>query len=163
MNTILPGHLALTCLLSIMQIYLLVYAVLSFMRRIKLLKRPYSGMDYAESVHAAGIILGAVIISSASVPSLFQAVQYFANGTPFKTDMFLYFFARSFMAILFFSLLLTALSFLHNRFLFHDNYLNPSLPVAMILTSISLALAVVCWFACHEIIDSFTPKSISFQ
>lgn len=163
MKTLFPLHTVFTFWLLIMQTYLLVYIVLLALRGMKLLKRPYSGMDYAELLPASVILLSTLLISSADASGILQAAKFYSDKYSLMKEPFILFFARSFMVVLFFNLLFIVLNFLNIRFWFRDNYNAASIPVSLLLCAISLGFAIVCWFTCREVVDNMTPRLIDFQ
>ncbi len=96
MQSLFPPHLGLSFLLIIVQTYLLVYFSLILLRGIKLLKRPYSGMEYSESLLVAIILLGVVSLSTTNVSGLFQTVRFFSEGDFALGKASYQFFARTF-------------------------------------------------------------------
>lgn len=163
MKTLLPLHITFTFWLLILQTYLLAYITILILRAMKLLKRPYSGMDYAESLPLVVVILGSLLISSADINGLFQAAKFYNYQQGLLEKSFFLFFARSFVMVLFFNLLFIATSFLNIRLLFPGHYKAPSMPVSLLLCALSIGIALVCWLTCREIIDNITPRLISFQ
>ena len=163
MKTIFPSHIVYTFILLVLQTYLLIYITLLLLRKLKLLKRPYGGMDYAESLPAAVILLGVLLISSGDVSGIFQAAKSYGDVNTTIGEPFFLFFTRSFMIILIFSVLFVVLNFLNIRFLFRGHFKEPSLSVSLILCAIILGLTVICWLSCTEVIDNMTPKIINFR
>ncbi|RFM26562.1 hypothetical protein [Deminuibacter soli] len=163
MKTFLPTHIIFTFPLLIVQSYLVIYVSLLLLRRMKLLKRPYSGMNDAETLPAAFILLGVLIISSANAPALFQAVKSFGETYTSITEPFLLFYARSFLVTLFTSLLFIALNFVNLRFLFRADYPVPNLPVNLLICAIGVGFAIICWYTCREVLDNMTPQYINFR
>lgn len=163
MKTLLPGSFVYAFLLILIQTYLLVYFSLLLLRLLKLLKRPYGGMDYAEILPAALILLGVLIISVGNAPGIFQAAKFYADtGTP-MTESLLLFFARSFFIVFLFNIFFIALNYLNLRFLFRAQYTEPALSVSLLLSAIAIGTSIVFWLCCKEIIDNMTPKFINFQ
>jgi hypothetical protein len=162
MKTLFPAHFVFTFFLLVIQTYLLIYVTLLLFRRLKLMKRPYGGMDYSESLPAAVILLGVLLISSGDVSGVYQAAKSYGGGNTFIGEPFLLFFARSFMITLIFSLLFIVLNFLNIRFLFRGHFREPSLTVSIILCAIIVGFASVCWLTCKEVIDNITPRVINF-
>jgi hypothetical protein len=163
MRTLLPAYVGFAFILMIIQTYLLVYMSLLLLRRMKLLKRPYSGMDHSESLTAAIIMLGLLSISSADVAGIFQAAKFYGDGPISMREPLFAFCAKAFLVILFFSLLFIFLNYINIRFLFRRDYQTPSLPVSIFLSVIAIGLALVCWFTCKEIVDNMTPRFVNFQ
>lgn len=163
METLLPLHIGAAFLLLLFQTYLIFYITTLFLRRLKLLKRPYNGMDYPEALVAAVVIAGILFISSADVSGLFQAAQSYTSYAPSTGKPLLLFFARSFMIVLFFGLLYIFLSFVNLRLLFYKQNAAPGLVTAILAGILALGIALIFWFACREIIDGMTPKLFNFQ
>jgi hypothetical protein len=163
MKILFPPYVVFAFLLLVVQTYLLIYVALLLLRRLKLLKRPYSGMDYSESLIAAILVLGVLTISSTDASEIFQATKSYGDSHARIAEPSLLAFARSFLVILFFSLLFIILNFLNIRFLFKGYIQSPSLPVSMLLCAIAIGFDLVCWFTCKEIIDNMTPRLINFQ
>jgi len=163
MKTLFPAHIGFTFLLLVTQSYLFIYVTLLLLRRLKLMKRPYGGMAYSESLPAAVILLGVLLISSGDTSGIFQAAKSYGDNNASIGDSFFLFFARSFMITLIISLLFIVLSFLNIRFLFRGHFKEPSLAVSIILCAIIIGFAAVCWFTCKEVIDNMTPRIINFR
>src|ERR1700754_1272433 len=163
MKTLFPVYIGVTFSLLIVQTYLLVYIALSLLRRIKLLKLPYSGMEYSESLRAAIIILGVLLMSSVNAPGIFQAAKSYGDSYASAGAPFLLFFVRSFLIILSFSLVFIFLNFLNIRFLFQEDYRETSLSVSILFCAIAIGFAVACWFTCKEVVDNMTPRYITLQ
>jgi hypothetical protein len=162
MKTLFPSSFMLAFILLIIQTYLLVYLTLLLLRRLKLLKKPYGGMDYAESLPAAVILLGVLIISSGDVYAIFQTAKIYIYGNGSAGEAFYLFFVRSFTIILIFCVLFIAMNFLNIRYLFRGHFQAPALPVSIIICSITIGLAAVFWLSSREVIDNMTPKIINF-
>jgi len=163
MKTIFPAYIGVAFPLLVAQTYLLIYATISLLRRMKLLKRPYSGMEYSESLYAAIIILGVLLMASADAPGIFQAAKSYSDSYTSAGGPFLLFFSRSFLVILSFSLLFIFFNFLNIRFFFREDHKEPSLSVSILFCAIAIGLAVACWVTCKEVVDNMTPKYINFQ
>jgi hypothetical protein len=162
MKTIFPAHIWVTFPILLAQTYLLIYASFLLLRRMKLLKRPYSGMDYAESVRAAVIILGVLLMSSVDAPGIFQAAKSYGDSYGPSGNLFFLFFVRSFLVILFFSLLFIIVNYLNIRFLFRGEHSDASLAVSILFCAVAAGFAAVCWFTCKEVVDGITPRYINF-
>lgn len=163
MKTLLPLHITFTFWLLILQTYLLAYITMLALRAMKLLKQPYNGMDYAESLPLAIVMLGTLLISSADINGIFQAAKFYNYKQGVLEKTFFLFFARSFGVVLFFNLLFVAVNFLNIRLLFRGHYKAPAMPVSLLLCALSMGIALVCWLTCREIIDNITPRLIIFQ
>lgn len=163
MKTLFPPYIVLPSLLLVVQTYLLICITLPLLRRIKLLKKPYAGMDYAETLLATILLLGVLFISSADATGLFQAARTYDNPQELIEKTTLQFFARSFLVILLMSTLFIGLNYLNMRLWFRDYYKSPGLPLSMLLSAIAVALALTGWFTCKEVIDGITPKLINLQ
>ena len=163
MKTLFPVYALLAFGLLIIQVYLLMYIALLLLRRVKILKQPYSGMDHAESFLAAIIILGVLTISSANAPGLSQAAKAYNDGqAPIVMPSFL-FFTRSFLVVLAFSLVFIILNLINIRVWFRADYQTPNWPLSILLAVIAIGLSWVCWYACKEIVDDMAPKIFNFQ
>lgn len=163
MKTLFPASFAFAFFLMVIQTYLLIYFSLLVLRQLKLLKRPYGGMDYSESLPAAIILLGVLVISSSDSAGIFQAARFYGDTNNAIGESLFLFFARSFLIVFFFSAVFVILNFLNIRFLFRRHFQEPVLPVSMILCAITAGMAIICWFSCKEIIDNMTPRLINFQ
>ena len=120
-------------------------------------------MEYSETLRAAIIILGVLLMSSVDAPGIFQAAKSYSDSYASAGGPFLLFFVRSFLVILSFSLVFIFLNFLNMRFLFREDYKEPSLSVSILFCAIAIGFALVCWFTCKEVVDNMTPRYINFQ
>src|SRR5688500_17499434 len=137
MKTLFPSSFVLAFILLVIQTYLLVYVTLLLLRRLKLLKKPYGGMDYAESLPAAVILFGVLIITSGDVAAIFQMAKTYVYGNSSAGEAFYLFFVRSFTIILIFCVLFIALNFLNIRYLFSGHFQTPTLAVSIIICSVT--------------------------
>lgn len=163
MKSFFPAHFAVACLLVLIQSYLLVYFAMFLLRRLKLLKKPYGGMDYSEALPATFVILGVLLVSSGDIPGIVQAAKFFSTGDEPVSEPFLLFFARAFAIVLIFVVFFVILNFMNIRYLFGGQFQEPTLVVSILLCAISVGLAAIFWPICREVIDNMTPKYISFQ
>ncbi|WP_300603878.1 hypothetical protein [Niabella sp.] len=163
MNTFLPAHIGFALLLMLFQTYLLFYVTLFLLRRLKLLKRPYNGMDDAELVMAATILLGVMFLSGANTPGLIQAARSYSDIYPSIGRPLLLYFARFFIIVLFFSGLYITLCFVNLRILFRRHYPDPGMAVSILVAAVTIGMALICWFTSRAIIDQMTPQFINFR
>jgi uncharacterized membrane protein len=163
MKTLLPPQLGLSFLLILVQTYLLVYFALMLMRGTKLLKRPYSGMEYSEALLSAIILLGVVSLSTTNVGGLFQTVRFYSEGDLMLGKASYQFFARTFMIILFFCFTFIGLIYLNRRIFFPGQLQSPSISINLLHCSIAIGLAIICWLTASELIGNMVPKIINFQ
>lgn len=163
MKALFSPQIGLSFLLLIVQTYLLIYVALLLMRGAKLLKRPYSGMEYSESLLAAIILLGVVSLSATNATGLFQAVRFYSEGDFALGKASYLFFARTFMIIMFFCLTLIGLTYLNVRLLFSGSPQSPNLSINLFHSAIAVGLAIICWLTARELIDNMVPKIINFQ
>ena len=163
MKALFPTYVGFVLILLIVQTYLLISIALLVLRYMKLLKRPYSGMDDAESLFAAIIIAGVLALSSTDAGTILQAAKIYSDSHTLTGNLSGLFFARSFMIILLFSLLFIIINFLNIRFLFRVKHPSPSLSISILHCSIAVGFGIVCWFVCREVIYDITPRWINFQ
>ncbi|MBO9592522.1 MAG: hypothetical protein J7599_06385 [Niabella sp.] len=163
MKHFLPAHIGIILLLLLFQTYILFYITLFLLRRLKMLKRPYNGMDHAELLVAAVVLLGVLFLSSANAPALFQAAQSYSDLDLSPAKHLLLYFVRSFAVILFFSGLYVMLGFVHLRLLFRRYYSTPGIATSILIATVTIGIALVCWFTCKEVLDYITPRFINFR
>ncbi len=163
MNHFLPTHFGIILLLLLFQTYILFYSTLFLLRRLKMMKRPYNGMDHAELLVAAVVLSGVLFLASANAPALFQAAKSYSDMDLSTGKLLLLYFIRSFTVILFFSGLYIILGFVHFRILFRKYYPSPGTAISILITIVTIGIALVCWFTCREILDYITPRFITFR
>ncbi|MCF3110254.1 hypothetical protein LL912_15830 [Niabella sp. CC-SYL272] len=163
MNNFLPAHMVFALLVLLFQTYILFYITLFLMRRLKMLKLPYNGMDHAELLIAVTVILGVMFLSVANAPGLFQAAGSFSDRYPSIGKPLLLYVLRFFIVILLFSSLYIVLSFVNLRVLFRRYYPEPGMTVSLLIATVTIGIALVCWFTCGAIIDQMTPQFINFR
>ena len=163
MIKLFPAYIGVSFAELVIQTYLLVYATLLMLRRMKLLRRPYSGMDYPEALLAGILLAGVLLISAADGPGVFQATRSYSEQRSSMGMSSFLFFARAFLVVLFFSLLFVILNYINIRLLFRRDLQVANWPVSILLCAIAIGIMIVCWFACREVVDGLTPKLVNFS
>jgi len=80
MKSILQFEILLPILLLIIQTLVHLFICLFVLKRIRLLKTPYAGMEYSQVIVATSILAGVFFISTADVAGLFQTFKTFQNA-----------------------------------------------------------------------------------
>jgi len=163
MQPIFHMHQFIGFLLLLPQTYCLLFASLFLLKSLGLLKRPYSGMDYAELLPAAALVAGVFFVSIAAAPGIFQSVQTWSGGGAVQIRMLLLFFVRVFVLVSIACLVSHLMGYLHIRYLFKGHLQSPTMPVSLLLTVINLGTAILSAYACREAVDAISPKLIILQ
>lgn len=163
MNTLFPLYIGLVSLLLIVQTFLLIYITFLFLRQMKILKQPYGGMEYSESLLAATILGGVLLISSADISGITQATKSYGEDQALFGARLLSFSGRSFLVVLLLAVLFIVSNIISIRILCRGDYQLLTLPVSMLLCAINLGFVLIFWSIGREIIDSITPRIINFQ
>jgi uncharacterized membrane protein len=80
MNSIFRLEILLPVLLLVLQAFILLFLCLFVLRRLKIVKTPYAGMDYSQVIIAAAFLFGVFFISTSDTGALFQAFKTFQNA-----------------------------------------------------------------------------------
>lgn len=163
MQPIIHMHQVIGFLLLLTQTYSLVFGSLFLLKSLGLLKRPYSGMDYAELLPAAALVAGVFFVSIASAPGIFQSVQTWSGGGVVQIRMLLLFFVRAFVLVSIASLVSHLVGYLHIRYLFKGHFQSPTMAISLLLTVINLGTGILSAYACREAVDAISPKLIILQ
>jgi hypothetical protein len=158
MNTLFPVYTWLALGLLLLQTYLIIFIGLLLLKKIKLLKQPYSGMEFSEVLPAGMVLLCVLFISSADVPGLFQSTRVYMDSKDSPSHASFIQFTRFFLVVLFFGILYIII-----RYFFRANEKEVSLPVSILHCAIIIGFAIICWIVCKELVDRMTPQFINFR
>lgn len=168
MRTILRFDILLPIGLLLLQALLLLFICVVVLRRIKLLKSPYSGIEYSEATLASMFLFSVFFISTANIEGMFQAFKTFQNqGQNVFSNTFSKF-SQFFLVILLFEILFGIVSvFVVKLVLGFKNSLKQieegNIPSAIITGVIAISFALVLQFAAKEVVGYITPQYLNFR
>src|ERR1700712_4758237 len=105
MNSILHFTVLLPIALLVLQAFVFLFICTTFLKRFKLIKVPYAGMEYSHLIVAAAFLFSVLFISTADIAGLFQAFKTFENANGSVLSNTFYKFSQFFLALLFFQIL----------------------------------------------------------
>ena len=168
MTSLLKPELLLPILLLLVQAFILVYISMVVLKKLKVLKAPYGGMEYSQVILASSFIFSVMFISTASITGVFQSFKLFQNAGGSLVANIISKFSQFFLIIVFFELLFTLVFLLVSRFLIvgKKTYIEVeggNVPVSILLAIVTLAFGIVLRYSAVEIIEYITPQYIYFR
>jgi hypothetical protein len=168
MHSILNFDILLPIGLLLLQAFLLLFICIFVLRRIRLLKIPYGGMEYSEVIVAAMFLFSVFFISTANIEGLFQAFKTFQNQQENVFSNTFSKFSQFFLVILLFELLFGIVSFFIIRILlgFKSSFREiqeGSIPSAILTGVLLISFAVLLQFSAKEVIQYITPQYLNFR
>ena len=153
--------------LLVLQTYLFVFLTITILRRTKILKSPYAGMEYGEVVLAASLLFGVVFISTADGDSLFQAFKIYQNrGVSVWSDTFIKF-SQFFLLILCVIVVFLVLVYLNMKLIRGRNDIPDrgylSLPVGLLMAAVVIAFSIVFRICANQLAQLVTPQYLNFN
>jgi len=157
MNSILKFELLIPISLLVLQTMILIFLSFSVLKRLKILKVPFSGLEYSQVTVASAILLGILLISMADIAALFQSFKTYQNtkanifsGTFLK-------FSQFFMLILFFEILFALLcAFVIKLVLGFKNSIKEieegNLPAAILMSVILICTSMILQLCAKDLI-----------
>lgn len=165
MKPILNIYDFLPVLLLLTQTLIFLAGTIAVLRFLKIVQLPFAGMEYAKLVTASVILISMMMISFADVEGMMKTVNAFHNyGDGVYRNVFIKFSQFVLVIIVtqcFFGLLcFTALKII-------PGFRQPpgesdNMPVAVLKAVVMVVLAVLLYACAKEIIETLTPKYISF-
>ena len=151
----------------LLQSYLILFIIIFFLRRFRILKTPVSGMEYSQVAAAMGLLLGGIFISTGDISSIFQSAKILQNGTGNVFQNMLSKYSEYFLMLIAVMSAYLTLGILNNRIFFRETKKDGSdesnLPLGVLVAAINLGLSVVCWFCFKELAETFTPVFVNFR
>lgn len=154
--------------LLVLQTFIFLFICTTVLKRLKLLRAPYAGMEYSQLIVAAAFLFSTFYISTADIAGLFQAFKTFENA---KENLFantFYKFSQFFLAALFFEILFALVSiFIIKLSLGFRNPIKEieegNIPAAILMAVIIISFAIVFQFCAREVIVYITPQYLDFR
>ncbi len=168
MNSILHFNLLLPIGLLVLQSIILLFLSFTILKRRKILKAPYSGMEYSQLIVVSSFLFGVFFISTGDISGLFQSFKTFQNAKlNVFSDTFLKF-SQFFLVIIFFEILFALLcAFAVKLLLGLKNTVKEledgDIPAAVLIAIIVVSFSIVLQYCSKEVIDYITPKYINFR
>ena len=168
MNTTLRFDLLIPISLLVLQTLILIFLSFNVLKRFKILRTSYSGMEYSQLIVAVAILFGVLFISMSDIAALFQSFKTYQNtkenifsGTFLK-------FSQFFMLVLFFEILFGLLcAFIIKLLLGFKNSLKEieegNLPAAILMSVIIIGMSMVLQLCAKEIIGYIIPQYLNFR
>jgi hypothetical protein len=168
MNTILRFEMLIPILLLVMQSFVLLFIGLFILRRLKLLKLPYAGMEYSQLIVTASILFGVFFISTADTGGLFQTFKTFQNANSKVFSNTFYKFSQFFLVVFFFEILFGLISFFIIKLLLGfkgtlKEIEEGNIPASVLMGVIIICFAIILQHSGREVIDYITPKYLNFK
>jgi type III secretory pathway component EscS len=168
MQTLLSFSTLLPIAILLLQAFIILFLSIVILKKLRLLKTPYAGMEYSQVIVAAAIIFGAFYISLSDIPSLFQAYKTYANQQEHIFNNTFSKFSQFFLVVLLFEILFVLVVYAVTKIILGARYSlkemeDGNLPVSILLAVIITAFALVLHYGCKELVDFITPKFISFR
>jgi hypothetical protein len=168
MNSILRFETLLPVGLLVVQTFVLLFICIFVLRKLKILKTPYAGLEYSQLILASAFLFGVFFISTAGTGALFQVFKIFQNAGSKLFSNTVSKFGQFFLVILFFEFLFGLVSFFIIKLLFgFKNSLREieegNIPSAVLMAVITVSVAVVFQFSTKQIIDFIVPVYINFR
>lgn len=168
MRSVLNFEILLPIGLLLLQALMLLFISVVVLRRVKLLKSPYSGMEYSEVILAGMLFFSVFFISTANIEGLFQAFKTFQNqGRNVLTNTFSKF-SQFFLVVLLLELLFGIVSVFIIKFVLGiKNSLKQieegNIPSAIITGVLLISFALIIYYAAKEVIGYITPQYLNFR
>lgn len=168
MQTITNLAVLLPVLLLIIQSSIILLLAVVLLRKLKVLKVPYAGMEYSHVILAGSIIFGAFFISISDVANLFQAYKAYDNlGESVARNLFIKF-GQFLLVILFFEILFSVIVFTVTKIALGmkssiKEIEDGNLPLSILLSVIIVCFALVLSTASTELMDLITPRFLSIR
>lgn len=166
MTSILSFNFVLPIGLLLLQAFILLLISTSVLKKLKLLRTPYAGMEYSQIIVAATFLFGVFLISTADTSGLFQAFKTFQNAKQDLWSNTFMKFSQFFLVILFFQVIFVLASFLLCKLLL--GYKNTfqeidegNVPASILTSVVLLCFSMVLQVAAKETIDYITPKYLN--
>lgn len=153
--------------LLIIQNFLLIIICMAILKRSKLLKAPFVGMEFSQLILAAAFLLGVFLIATADVTELFQAFKTFKNDGTHILSKTISKFSQFFIMILLFEILFSLICFLIARlisgFKKPENAIEDDIPTSILIGVSMIGFALLLQPCTKEIIETITPQYLNFR
>jgi hypothetical protein len=168
MQSILNFQLLIPISLLVLQTFILLFIEVAVLRRFKILKLPYAGMEYSNLIIVAILLFGVFFISTADIGALFQSFKTFQNARENIFSNTFYKFSQFFLVIFFFQILFALISFFIIRLLLgFKNSIKEleegNIPGSILMAVIILSFAIIFQFCAKEVIEYITPQYLNFR
>lgn len=168
MRSVLNFDILLPIGFLLLQAFLLLFMGMTVLRRFKILKTPYAGMEYSEVIIGAALLFCIFFISLANIEGLFQTFKTYQNqGNNVFSNTFSKF-SQFFLVVLFFELLFAMTSFFVIKLLLgFKNTLKEieegNIPSAILIGVILIGFSVVFQISAKQVIEYITPQYLNFR
>lgn len=168
MKELLSFDILLPVVITLIQVFLLLFICLSVLRKIKIIKMPYAGMEYSQAIFAGTILFAVLFLSTAGIPSIFQSFKTYQNQ---EIQLLRPIFSKSgqvLLVILFFQILLGALIYLASKVLFGmgkglQEIEEGNIPFSIFISVMVLGFSIVLQFMAKEMMEYITPHFLDFR
>lgn len=166
--SILSLELLLPIGLLVIQALIVLFICVGVLKRMRILRTPYAGMEYSQLIIATVFLFSVFLIAIADTTALFQAFKTFQNNKQDVLSNTISKFSQFFLVVLFFELLFGLISFLVIKLLlgFKNSFqeINEgNVPAAVIMSIVLLGFSITLNTCAKEILEYMTPQYLNFR
>lgn len=162
----LQADILIPILSIFLQTMLLLFIALFILKKMAILKLPYAGMGYGDSIVTAVFLFSVLYISTASIAAIIQAYKgYSAAGVPVVGGMFTKF-SQFFMIVFVAEILFVQLTVIAIRSLgirLKKKFTEDNIPLALLASAIMIPIAIMIKQIASEVSEYFIPQFIEFR
>lgn len=168
MKPLMDPLVLLPVVFLLLQSFLVLFICVTVLRRFKIIKLPFGGVEYSEAIFACSIVVAAFLVSTASVPALFQAFKVFQNQDAAIFPALSAKAGQFFLVVLFFELLLLLVSFLLSSVFSWmgsgtTEIAAGNIPVSLVTSAMVIGFAIVLKKMAAEMIEYIVPHYLNFR
>jgi len=168
MNSVFNLPHLLPIVISVMQLFVVIFLVVVLLRKLKILRLPFAGVEYGEAIFVSSIVLASSLIAIADIGAVFQAYKNLDNrGEPLLKPLLVKSGQFS-IVVLFFILLLGLVVYLF-YVLFRklnkssEKPVNENIPFCILLAVVAIAFGLTFQAMTKEIIEPLIPRYLNFR
>jgi hypothetical protein len=168
MKFIIQPDIFLPITFLVIQALILLFLIISVLRKLQILKSPIEGMEYGSLILCAGFVFGVLLISTADSSAIFEAYKaYKAAGVPIFSNLFSKFGQYFIVEFFFFGLFMFLSLFIIKPLLglkkpfkeIQEGNMAAAILSAVIIVSISIVLLV----STKEVLELIIPRYINYR
>lgn len=168
MNSVFNLPQLLPIVISLVQLFIIIFLVLMLLRKLKILRLPFGGVEYGEAIFVSSIILASFLIAIADIDAIFQAYKNLDNRGEELLKPLLVKAGQFSIVVLFFILLLGLVVYLF-YLLFgklnktSEKPINENIPLCILLAVVTIAFGLAFHAMVKDIIELLIPRYLNFR
>lgn len=168
MNSVFNLQQLLPIVICLVQLFVIIFLVVIILRKFKILRLPFAGVEYGEAIFVSSIILASFLIAISDIGAIFQAYKSLENRGDQLLKPLLVKAGQFSVVVLFFILLLGLVVYLF-YVLFRklnkasEKPINENIPLCILLAVVTIAFGLAFQVMVKENIEALIPRYLNFR